>query len=80
MCSHLKLVGKCNNEFIFEDFPLRLAIVTGFWMVIDRHKLAVSDTETIIGLYRYFTVMLIYLDIQNKISVKNLCSNEFNLN
>ena len=70
MCSHLKSVGKCNNEFIFEDFPLRLAIVTGFWMVIDRHKLAVSDTETIIGLYRYFTVMLIIWTFKIKSALK----------
>lgn len=77
-----KLTEEMKNEFVAKDYPLWLAIVTGFgWLLID-FSYAVSDTETILDhiatlLSVASAVMLIVWAFKAKSALQAYALNEF---
>lgn len=77
-----KLTEEMKNEFVAKDYPLWLAIVTGFgWLLIDV-SYAVSDTETILDhiatlLSVASAVMLIVWAFKAKSALRAYALNEF---
>lgn len=77
-----KLTEEMKNEFVAKDYPLWLAIVTGFgWLLIDV-SYAVSDTETILDhiatlLSVASAVMLIVWVFKAKSALRAYALNEF---
>ncbi|CNJ28728.1 MULTISPECIES: DUF4234 domain-containing protein [Pectobacterium] len=77
-----KLTEEMKNEFVAKDYPLWLAIVTGFgWLLIDV-SYAVSDTETILDhiatlLSVASAVMLIVWAFKAKSALQAYALNEF---
>lgn len=77
-----KLTKEMKNEFVAKDYPLWLAIVTGFgWLLIDV-SYAVSDTETVLDhiatlLSVTSAVMLIVWAFKAKSALQAYALNEF---
>ena len=77
-----KLTKEMKNDFVAKDYPVWLAIVTGFgWLLIDI-SYAVSDTETVLDhiatlLSVVSTVMLIVWVFKAKSALQTYVLNEF---
>ena len=81
-CNQSKLTKLMNNQFVAKDYPLWLAIVTGFGWLLSNISIAISDDVTILDLVAKLlsfasAVMIIVWAFKAKKALQDYALNEF---